>query len=127
MQVSQMIKYAATATDVRKNKIMAMMDHFNHNASPVVHAFGLRIGHNFIKAHMRLLPPPVVEFYNRKCNTVFNGQWRLEKFLKVSANGSQKFRIAIIYDPLSKCNIHELQGGKNKVYYTYVIYSNRNK
>lgn len=100
MQVSKMIKHSATPTDVRKNKIMELLQYFDHNSNPIVRAFGLNIGTNFIKVHMRLLPSPLVEYYQKKTLCVYRGAWRAENvnFLKGCSKGNTEYRFAIIFE-----------------------------
>lgn len=92
-----MIKYTATSTNVRKDKIMDLLRCFDHNSNPIIRAFGLKLGDNFIKVHMRLLPPPMIEYHNGKTLSVFKGVWRAENvaFLKpcVKENGGYRFAI----------------------------------
>jgi len=80
-----MIKFAATSTTERKNKIINLLRYFNHNADPTVSRFGIHIAGDFITVHTRLLQPPQLEYSNRNFKGPMNGVWWQEKcqFLKV--------------------------------------------
>lgn len=54
-QTRNIIKTAATSTDVRKQKIMALLQKITHNQSPVIRGFGLSIDGDFTKVPARLL------------------------------------------------------------------------
>lgn len=98
-QVTQMIKYTATPTNVRKDKIMQLLHYFDHNANPVTRAFGLHLGTNFVKVHMRLLPPPLIEYYQGKTIYVCKGAWRPDNvsFLKPCIKSGGQYRFAIAF------------------------------
>lgn len=115
-----MIKYTATPTHVRKSKIMDIMDHFDHNSSPFLHAFGLKIGHNFIKTYMRVLPAPRIDFGVTKTD-ISKGSWRLKDvFLQTGRlKNSANIRVAFIYDKCTRVSVHELYTASSEVY-TYI-------
>ena len=81
-----MIRFAATSTNVRKEKIMDLLKYFNHNDNIAIREFGLTIGQNFIKVPMRLLPSPFMEYFQGKTITTTKGAWRMDgmKFLTTS-------------------------------------------
>ncbi|KAH8307131.1 hypothetical protein KR044_005623, partial [Drosophila immigrans] len=84
-QVSAMIKFAATSTNERKDKIMKLLRHFNHNADPSISRFGIHISNDFITVTTRLLMPPQLEYNNKTFKSPMNGSWYMERcqFLKV--------------------------------------------
>ncbi|XP_034483722.1 protein argonaute-2 isoform X2 [Drosophila innubila] len=84
-QVSAMIKFAATSTTERKNKIMNLLQYFNHNADPTVSRFGIHIAGDFITVSTRCLAPPQLEYKNNNFKGPMNGSWYMDRcqFLKV--------------------------------------------
>lgn len=54
-QTRNIIKTAATSTDVRKDKIMNLLRQITHNQSPVIRGFGLGIEGEFTKVPARQL------------------------------------------------------------------------
>ncbi|KMY99771.1 protein argonaute-2 isoform X2 [Drosophila simulans] len=77
-QVSEMIRFAATSTNVRKGKIMKLMKYFQHNLDPTISRFGIRIANDFIVVSTRTLNPPQVEYHNKKFSLVNKGSWRMD-------------------------------------------------
>lgn len=77
-QTRALIKVAATSTDVRKNKIMALLDQIKHNQSPIIQGFGLELDTNFAKVPARCLDPPKIQYAGNKLVEVKNGVWRGE-------------------------------------------------
>ncbi|KAM8708364.1 hypothetical protein ACLKA7_015353 [Drosophila subpalustris] len=85
-QVSAMIKFAATSTTERKNKIMNLLKYFNHNADPTVSRFGIHIAGDFITVSTRCLLAPQLEYNNSNFKGPMNGSWYMDRcqFLKVN-------------------------------------------
>lgn len=81
-----MIKFAATSTTERKNKIMNLLKYFNHNADPTVSRFGIHIAGDFITVSTRCLMPPQLEYNNSNFKGPMNGSWYMDRcqFLKVN-------------------------------------------
>lgn len=97
-----MIRFAATSTNVRKRKIMDMLQYFNLNASKIVQSFGIKIDLNFIKVPIRVLPSPIIEYLNGQTVNVKRGGWMMDKqqFLictKPQAGKQVGHKWAIIY------------------------------
>ncbi|XP_037901335.1 protein argonaute-2-like isoform X3 [Glossina fuscipes] len=114
MQVSKMIKYSATSTNERKNKIMNLMAHFRHNENSTIRSFGIQLGGNFIKVHFRLLPPPELEYCGGKTACPRDGAWQLAdvKFLETS-KVNQGHKWAIVYENKGRpINAHSLEDFK---------------
>uniref|UniRef100_A0A1I8PE29 Piwi domain-containing protein n=2 Tax=Stomoxys calcitrans TaxID=35570 RepID=A0A1I8PE29_STOCA len=118
-QVQKMIRFAATSTNVRKEKIMNILQYFKHNDSPIIRAFGIQIGSNFIKVPMRNLPSPYMEYLGGQTVTTFKGAWRMDgkKFLACSKpqGGGHKWCIMYEKNPGSRLNYNELNNFKNNV------------
>uniref|UniRef100_A0A1A9ZIK1 Protein argonaute-2 n=1 Tax=Glossina pallidipes TaxID=7398 RepID=A0A1A9ZIK1_GLOPL len=107
MQVTKMIKYAATSTDERKKKIMNLLRHFCHSQNPTIRDFGVQLGSNFIKINFRLLPPPDLEYYGGKTVRPCGGAWQVTnaKFLE-SAKVQRGHKWAIIYENKGRPSIN---------------------
>ncbi|XP_046490379.1 protein argonaute-2 [Neodiprion pinetum] len=78
IQTSNMIKAAATSTNIRKQKIMNAFASINFNNDPCVKEFGLSVGGGFEKVPARVLDPPVL-MYDRQVR-VSRGTWRASRF-----------------------------------------------
>lgn len=67
-QTRSIIRVAATSTDIRKQKIMALLEKITHNESPVIRGFGLSIDTEFAKVPARLLSnfPSLFAFFPPK-------------------------------------------------------------
>lgn len=114
-----MIRYAATSTNRRKQKIMDLLRYFNHNQNQIIRAFGLQIGSNFIKVPMRLLSSPRLEYLQGQTVSTFKGAWRMDrmKFL-VCSKPPNGHKWAILYeDNRNRRGIshHDLENFKNSV------------
>ncbi|EDW99877.2 uncharacterized protein Dyak_GE23151 [Drosophila yakuba] len=105
-QVANMIKFAATSTNVRKNKIMNLLKFFEHNLDPTISRFGIRIANDFIMVSTRTLNPPQVEYQGNKYCGVRNGSWRMDnmKFLEPKPK-AHKWAI-LYFDPKYGRKIH---------------------
>ncbi|XP_073837343.1 protein argonaute-2-like isoform X3 [Musca autumnalis] len=119
-QVQKMIRFAATSTNRRKEKIMDMLQYFEHNASRIVQSFGIQIGSSFIKVPIRILPTPFMEYLNGQTVTTNRGAWRMDrqKFLDCSKpQGGSGHKWGIIYEdnPRSRLSFKDLDQFKNKV------------
>ncbi|KAJ8955580.1 hypothetical protein NQ318_001410, partial [Aromia moschata] len=80
-QTSKMIRYAATNTTIRKQKIVTALRDTQHNRHPSVQEFGFTLGSAFEKVDARVLEPPVLS-YDRKTVVPRMGVWRGDRFLK---------------------------------------------
>nr|AUM60042.1 argonaute 2 [Diabrotica virgifera virgifera] len=80
-QTRNMIRYAATSTTVRKNKIMEGITRANFNNHPTVREFGFSVSSAFEKLDARILPPPRLGYAGKEVN-VDKGIWRGDKFFQ---------------------------------------------
>lgn len=76
-QTRNIIRFAATSTDVRKQKIMDLINQIKHNQSPIIKGFGLSLGTDFVKVPPRLLDPPKIQYKNKTLQPQ-KGVWRGE-------------------------------------------------
>lgn len=74
-QTRAMIKQAATSTDVRRGKIMALLKEIKHNDSPTLQQFGIGVDGNFASINARVLNPPTLEYANKKQVKPVRGVW----------------------------------------------------
>lgn len=79
-QTSAMIKFAATSTDVRKEKIKKALREAQHNADPSVREFGFSVANEFERLGARILTPPRLGYANNKPVHVSKGIWRGDRF-----------------------------------------------
>ncbi|XP_078039817.1 argonaute 2 [Augochlora pura] len=84
-QTSQLIKYAATDTGRRKQKIMNGFARMKLNEEPtLVKEFNLSVSPNFEKVPARVLDPPQLLYGVQRPVNVMKGVWRATNFLKSS-------------------------------------------
>lgn len=96
MQTRNMIKIAATSTDVRKQKIMDILKKIDHNKTPTIQQFGFSVGNEFETVPARILDPPGLEYANKKLIRPDKGQWRTDgcQFLRSENMDNWAFLIA---------------------------------
>ncbi|XP_073836004.1 protein argonaute-2-like isoform X2 [Musca autumnalis] len=119
-QVQKMIRFAATSTNCRKEKIMDMLQYFEHNTSRIVQSFGIQIGSSFIKIPIRILPTPFMEYLNGQTVTTNRGAWLMDgqTFLDCSKpQDGSGHKWGIIYEDnkRSRLSFKDLDQFKNKV------------
>ncbi|KAJ8969356.1 hypothetical protein NQ317_016141 [Molorchus minor] len=81
-QTSKMIKFTATNTQIRKQKIMDALHRASYNSNNSVREFGFSVANEFEKLEARVLQPPSLEYANKKVVRPSRGVWRGEKFFK---------------------------------------------
>lgn len=98
-QVEKMVRYAATSTNKRKQKIMELLAYFEHNTNQIIRGFGLTISSDFIKVPMRMLPSPYMEYLQGQTVTTMRGAWRMDdkKFL-ICSKPPSGHKWAILYE-----------------------------
>ncbi|XP_026461963.1 protein argonaute-4 isoform X2 [Ctenocephalides felis] len=84
LQTRNMIKCAATPTDMREKKIMDAFNNSKIENHPAVKEFNLSIDSKFERVDARVLDPPILEYAAGKVVTPREGVWKSdrEKFLK---------------------------------------------
>lgn len=78
-QTRNIIRFAATSTDVRKQKIMDLVNQIKHNQSKTIQGFGLNVGNDFVKAPARLLDAPKIQYAANKIVQPQRGVWSSER------------------------------------------------
>ena len=81
MQTRNMIREAATSTDVREKKIMNNFEMTNMNNQKCIREFGIHVGDKFTEVEARILEPPTV-LYKQNSATPKRGAWNISEFLK---------------------------------------------
>ncbi|XP_031627620.1 protein argonaute-2 [Contarinia nasturtii] len=76
-QTRNLIREAATSTDIRKQKIMQLLQQIQHNQCPTIKGFGINIDTNFTKVPARQLAAPALQYKNSVINPM-KGVWRAE-------------------------------------------------
>ncbi|XP_017765394.1 PREDICTED: protein argonaute-2 [Eufriesea mexicana] len=117
VQVSKMIREAATDTKTRKAKIMSQFANMNLNQQPsLLNEFHFSIHGEFEKVPARVLQAPVLKYDQKEVN-VFKGTWRPEKFLKACDLQENTWTILNLDSYISEPTLYQLQknlqsGGK---------------
>ncbi|KAH8360794.1 hypothetical protein KR084_002722, partial [Drosophila pseudotakahashii] len=85
-QVANMIKFAATSTNARKEKIKKLLEFFRHNNDPTISRFGIKIIADFMIVGTRTLRAPEVQYQDKNQKPVMpkDGSWSMHnrKFLE---------------------------------------------
>lgn len=97
MQVSKMVKEAATPPDERLAKIKEVISNMQYSQNKDFKQFGLEISDKFYTVQAKILDPPVLEVGNAKV-TPRKGQWQANRLLKAEALQSWGL-IAVDTDP----------------------------
>lgn len=79
-QTRNMIRYSATDTKKRKQKIMDSIKSAGFNQSPCVREFGFSVEDKFTQVEARVLQPPDLG-YEKGTARVQKGVWRVQRFL----------------------------------------------
>lgn len=74
-----MIKEAATSTDVRKAKVMNLLNQLKVNKTKIVGEFGLQISDQFAEIDARILNAPDLEYGQGRTVPPRNGVWNAER------------------------------------------------
>lgn len=76
-----MVRVAATSTDVRKERIMDLLRNINYKGVETIKQFGLVVGENFIDVNSHILDPPKLQYKENVVTIKKPGQWDAAKFL----------------------------------------------
>lgn len=106
LQTRNMIKVAATSTDVRKQKIMDMLLKMSHNQSPTLNQFGIKVGTGFTNVPARILPAPTLEYRNR---TVIpsRGQWRIDGLQFLQPMTLTRYGVLVMVKYIRECDVRQ--------------------
>lgn len=74
-QTTQMIRHAATFPDIRKHKIVELVNRIKHNEDSLIKSFGIQINNEFEHINGRVLDSPQLQ-YSKKVITPREGVWR---------------------------------------------------
>lgn len=91
-QTRQMIRVAATSTDVRKQKIMNAIGNARFNDGPSVREFGFSVSNQFEQLDGRVLDPPNLQ-YNPQVVKPSRGVWRNDRTMFKDAKSLNKWAI----------------------------------
>ncbi|XP_052901127.1 protein argonaute-2-like [Anopheles moucheti] len=86
------IRYAATNTQTRKQKIMNLAAQIQYNKCPTLMDFGIAVGNEFEKVPARIIDAPPIEYARNEKIAPRSGVWRAEgkNFLQPSTELSRK-------------------------------------
>ncbi|CAG4973952.1 unnamed protein product [Parnassius apollo] len=98
MQLSKMVREAATPPNIRKQKIEDVIKDMNYSRSPLFKEFGLSISEKFLQVEAKVLQPPKLMVGQGRSIDPRGGVWRSNTVLQPEVLGSWGF-IAIEADP----------------------------
>lgn len=76
---ANIIKYSATSTEKRKEKINSLLKRVNFATDPTITGFGIEVDTNFQKINGRVIDPPILTYKNVEV-TPFKGKLIIFKF-----------------------------------------------
>lgn len=91
-----MIRVAATSTDIRKQKIMEMLQRIAHNQSPTLKEFGIQVGTGFTNVPARILPAPTLEYNFNRTIVPSKGQWRIDNVQFLQPVAMTRYAILVL-------------------------------
>ncbi|XP_076662245.1 argonaute 2 [Halictus rubicundus] len=107
-QTSKMIKFAATDTRRRKEKIMNGFARMRINDQPTLtKEFKLSVSHDFEQVPARVLEPPQLKYDRPTPVNVMKGVWRAEKFLKPSTLADNEWTILNLDGYTQECTLQD--------------------
>lgn len=109
-QTRNMIKEAATSTDVRKKKLMDILHKIDPNRSPTVQQFGLQLDRKFAQIPARILAPPVLEYGDKKTVMPRDGVWRAENIPFIKSMQATNWGVLRLDERTQQSTVKELCG-----------------
>jgi eukaryotic translation initiation factor 2C len=83
-QTSNMIKYCANSSDVRKQTISDYIHTARYNDDVVVKEFDIHINNEFERLDARILDTPIIQYKGGESVQVRNAQWRQTRFFEAA-------------------------------------------
>lgn len=90
-----MIREAATSTDVRKNKILNILNQIKYNDASSVRGFGLKVDDKFAEIPARILEPPMLQYKDRTIRPQ-RGEWRPENMHFITPKEAVQWGVLIL-------------------------------
>lgn len=109
-QTRNMIKEAATSTDVRKQKLMDILRKIDPNRSPTVQQFGLQVDTNFAQIQARILVPPTLEYTQGRTVIPRDGVWKAENIGFIQSMNATNWGVLCLDDRTQQSAVKELCG-----------------
>lgn len=102
-----MIRESATSTDIRKQKILDILNKLQPGNSETVRQFGLQVSNTFISVNARILNPPTLEYGQRRTIIPKDGVWRGEGVPFISPQVAPVWGCLIMDDRTRKNDVEE--------------------
>ncbi|XP_063696606.1 protein argonaute-2 [Culicoides brevitarsis] len=80
-----MVRVAATSTNIRKSKIMDLLQNINYKGVETIRQFGLVVGEDFIDVNSHILNAPDLQYRDRVVKITKPGVWDGAQFLHPEA------------------------------------------
>ena len=109
-QTSQMIKFAATRPDKRKEGIETGLNHLSWDKDPFLKNYGMKINRKMIETNARILEPPEVQFgKGGTAKPMFSGRWDLrgKVFAKPNHKPLKSWGVLIMTGPGRPVNVDQ--------------------
>lgn len=82
-QTSNMIRCAATKPDIRRKGAISAIERVKHNADPTCKAFGIQIDSQMMRVPARVLPAPMINYWNNQPVEPRFGAWNARHNMKL--------------------------------------------
>lgn len=104
-----MIKEAATSTDVRKQKILGILNQIQYNNADAVKGFGLKVGDQFAEIPARILDAPMLQYKDRDIKPA-RGEWRAEGVNFIQAERAVIWGFLVLDNRLQESLVRDVCG-----------------
>lgn len=102
-----MIREAATPTDIRKKKIMDILNQIKYNGANSVQGFGLRVADQFAEIPARILDAPTLQYKNKTIRPA-RGEWRPENYEFIVPQQNVNWGVLILDNRVQENKVREL-------------------
>lgn len=102
-----MIREAATSTDVRKQKILNILNQIKYNEAESVRGFGLTVDSQFAEIPARILDAPTLQYKNKIVRPA-RGEWRAEGFEFIVPEKAVNWGVLILDNRIPESAVREV-------------------
>lgn len=103
-----MIREAATSTDIRKDKILRILNQIKYNEADSVKGFGLRVDNEFAEIPARILDPPILAYAGNRTVRPARGEWRAENMEFIVPQKNINWGVLMLDNRVQESQVHDL-------------------
>lgn len=102
-----MIREAATSTDVRKQKILNILNQIKYNEAESVRGFGLTVDSQFAEIPARILDAPTLQYKNKTVRPS-RGEWRADGFEFIVPEKAVNWGVLILDNRIAESAVQDV-------------------